>query len=189
MHGHSIFSGPVHHLLWMLCVLVKTLSHSNAITKTKRLKGCDFALSSVGFKRHHGSRADILGTRLHRLDLRFLNWTTVLRNILNDLGHVGSRDRKLGCLKMTLVAGDFCRLHCSLRSKASLSISVTLVTSPRGYFLEMTVWANGLWIEEEERRKERRRRTVSYLMLYAQSSSMVISRRRRRSSHIPRQHC
>ena len=45
MQGHTckhIFSGPVTHLLSMLCVLMKILSNASAKKKTKRLKGFKF---------------------------------------------------------------------------------------------------------------------------------------------------
>ena len=45
VHGHpanSLFSGSISHLLSLLCVLIKILSHSSAKKKTEKLKGFDF---------------------------------------------------------------------------------------------------------------------------------------------------
>ena len=46
----SVFSGPVTHLLLMLCVLMKILSHASAKTKTKRLKGFKFRTFNCRFE-------------------------------------------------------------------------------------------------------------------------------------------
>ena len=40
--AHSIFSGPVTHLLSVLYILMKIHSHASAKEKTKRLKGFQF---------------------------------------------------------------------------------------------------------------------------------------------------
>ena len=42
MQTVSLFSRPITHLLSMLCVLIKFLSHASAKKKTKRLKGSKF---------------------------------------------------------------------------------------------------------------------------------------------------
>jgi len=38
-HAHSIYSGPLTHLLSMLCVLMQLVSHAGAEKEAKRLKG------------------------------------------------------------------------------------------------------------------------------------------------------
>ena len=42
---NSIFSGPITHLLSVLCVLIKVLLRTGAKKKTKRLKGFKFHAS------------------------------------------------------------------------------------------------------------------------------------------------
>ena len=53
---NSIFSGPITHLLSVLRVLMKILSHASAKKKTKGLKVSDFAVLLVAvFESHYGS--------------------------------------------------------------------------------------------------------------------------------------
>ena len=46
--ANSRFSGPVTHLLSMLCVLMKNLSHASATKETKRLK--DFKIRTFIYR-------------------------------------------------------------------------------------------------------------------------------------------
>ena len=55
MPANSIFSGPIKHLVSMLCVLMKVLSHANAKKLKKDLRISNFAHLLVVFKWHHGS--------------------------------------------------------------------------------------------------------------------------------------
>ena len=48
--ANSIFSGPMTHLLSVLCVSVKILSHASAKKKTKRLKDFKFRTFIGGFQ-------------------------------------------------------------------------------------------------------------------------------------------
>ena len=60
---NSVFSSPVTHLLSVLCVLMKILSHTSVKKKTKRLRGSNFTLLLVIFKWHHGSEGvNVLST-------------------------------------------------------------------------------------------------------------------------------
>ena len=42
VHSNRIFSGPAAHLLSMLCVVMKVLSHASPKKKTKKVKGFKF---------------------------------------------------------------------------------------------------------------------------------------------------
>ena len=53
--ANSIFCGPVTHLLAMLPVLMKILSHVSAKRKRKGLRVSNYPLSQVVFKRPDGS--------------------------------------------------------------------------------------------------------------------------------------
>ena len=59
MHGHGckqyIFRS-YNNVLSMLCVLTKILLHASANKKRKDLRVSNFALLTVVFKKHHGSK-------------------------------------------------------------------------------------------------------------------------------------
>ena len=55
MPANSVFSGPIAHLLSMLCILMQIFSHASTKRKTERLKGFKCCIFFFLNKWHHDS--------------------------------------------------------------------------------------------------------------------------------------